>query len=104
MINIFTLSTRKQRIIKVIKSFYFTYLTWSGDGKYIAYALKSHLHVGFKIYSNFAAPIHGGESEQILENLNGGAPLFEWAHKPLSMDPANLLTTTWAQLKTQDQK
>ena len=104
LINIYTLATRKQRVFKVIKGFYINHLTWSGDGKYIAYTLKSVIFQWAISYSNFAASIYGGKPEPILTTFNGGVFLFEWPHKFLSVEPLHLLTATWGQLKARDLK
>ena len=104
LIHIYTLATRKQRVFKIITGFYVNHLAWSGDGKFIAYTLRSVIPRKAISYSNFAASIYGSKPVPILTTFNGGVLLFEWSHTSLSVDPANLLTTAWGQLKTQDRK
>ena len=104
LIHIYTLSTRKQKVFKIITDHYVNHLTWSGDGKFIAYTLRPVIPQKVISYSNFAASIYDGKPVPILTTFKDGVLLFEWAHTSLPVDPANLLTTTWGQLKTQDQK
>ena len=104
LIHIYTLSTRKQKVFRIITGFYVNYLTWSSDGKFIAYTLLSVIPQEDSSYSNFAVSIYGGEPVPILTTFEGGVLTFEWSHTSLSVDPANPLTTTWGQLKMQDRK
>lgn len=79
-----------------------TYLCWSADGQYIVYTLRSRI---FATYSNFAVPLAGGRTQQILQMYpNGGIPVLEWTNKAYAVEPANRLTTLWGKLKTQNLK
>ena len=73
------------------------YLTWSFDGQYIAYTLEHQ----FKDtpFSNFAVPVDGGKHSRILQEFNGGVPIFEWINKVYSINPMQSFITTWGQLK-----
>lgn len=72
------------------------YLTWSADGQYLVYTLYT-VHGE---YINFAVQIESGRTERILTTYsNGGLAMFEWANRTYAIDPADLLTTVWGEIK-----
>lgn len=78
------------------------YLTWSTDGKYIAYALITEtlqdLHRKW-LYANFAVQVSNGRHTPILQAFKTGSGAFEWIDKAYPVEPTDRLTTTWGILK-----
>ena len=80
--------------LKIEKGSFPQYITWSVDGRYIAYALYDSRDQ----LSCFAVRVNGGKQHiPIFRAFEGGLRTFEWTRKKYSS--ANLLTTTWAELK-----
>lgn len=83
--------------LKIKKSSFPRYITWSADGRYIAYALYDSQDQ----LSCFAVRVNGGKQHiPIFRAFKGGLRTFEWTRKKYF--PTNLLTTTWAKLKASD--
>lgn len=79
--------------LKIKKGSFPRYITWSADGRYIAYALNSKDQL-----SCFAVRVNGGKQHiPIFRAFKGGLRVFEWTRKKYF--PANVLTMTWAELK-----
>lgn len=80
--------------LKIEKGSFPQYITWSADGRYIAYALYDSRDQ----LSCFAVRVNGGKQHiPIFRAFEGGLRTFEWTRKKYSS--VNLLTTTWAELK-----
>ena len=79
--------------LEIKKGSFPRYITWSADGRYIAYALYNSRDQ----FSYFAVPRNGGKHKPIFQAFDGGLSVFEWMRKEYS--PVNLLTTTWGGLK-----
>ncbi len=92
------------KILKRIKAPLFCYyLTWTPDGKSIAYVLieiKGFV-LWFPIteYTNFVVSIVNKRAVQILKSIDGGAFTLEWTQKSYPVEPESKLATTWGQLK-----
>ena len=80
--------------LKIKKGSFPQYITWSADGRYIAYALCDSQDQ----LSCFAVRVNGGKQHiPIFRAFEGGLRTFEWTRKKYF--PTNVLTTTWAELK-----
>ncbi|RKU09913.1 hypothetical protein C6501_14290 [Candidatus Poribacteria bacterium] len=92
------------KILKRTKTTSFSYyITWTPDGKSIAYVLiefKGFIFI-FPIFehTNFVVSIANGKPERILEDIKGGARAFDWTQKSYPVEPKSKLTTTWGHLK-----
>lgn len=92
------------KILKRIKApFFCYYLTWTPDGKSIAYVLIEMKGFVFWVpiteYTNFVVSIANKRVVQILKNIDGGAFALEWTQKSYPVEPESKLATTWGQLK-----
>lgn len=80
--------------LKIEKGSFPQYITWSADGRYIAYALYDSQDQ----LSCFAVRVNGGKQHiPIFRAFEGGLRTFEWTRKKYPL--TNLLTTTWGELK-----
>ncbi|MDE0483004.1 MAG: hypothetical protein OXI67_10535 [Candidatus Poribacteria bacterium] len=78
------------------------YLTWTPDGKSIAYALvndKLDKQRGVWEYLNFAVSVEDGKIRPIFEDIEGGIRVWEWTKESFPLIPVAKLTTTWGKLK-----
>ncbi len=76
--------------------FFYDNLNWSPDGKYITYSAWTFAKNDYFIY---AVPVDGGQPERVLEQFDGKIVFFDWTYSPLPVHPADLMTTTWGDLK-----
>ena len=92
IVDLHTPADEKQ--LKIKKGSFPQYITWSADGRYIAYALYDSQNQ----LSCFAVRVNGGKQHiPIFRAFEGGLRTFEWTRKKYF--PVNVLTTTWAELK-----
>ena len=78
------------------------YLTWTPDGKSIAYVLIKHQLVDRKSvweYLNLAVSIEDGRTQTIFDDFEGGIRVWEWTKESFPLTPVAKLTTTWGKLK-----
>lgn len=91
----------KVDVLNVEKTYIYTYLTWSADGKYLT--VTANLPGALDIV-NLAIPVSGGRPEPIFQEFENGVWRFEWENKPYPVEPINSLATTWGKLKAQKSK
>ena len=91
--------------LKIEKGSFPQYITWSADGRYIAYVSYTKLDVQnieqFQAIGNFVIPATGGEPEPILLGSKWTEWVFEWVDEAYPVEPNASLVTTWGELKTQ---
>lgn len=81
---------------------FLNYLTWTPDGKSIAYVLVKDKVDGRRNmweYLNFAVSIEDGKVRRIFEDIEGGVRIWEWTKASFPLIPVAKLTTTWGKLK-----
>lgn len=84
------------------------YLTWTPDGRSVAYVL---VEINFFVpggagwlqatweYSNFAVSVEDGKIQPIFDNIEGGVRVWEWTKESFPLIPVAKLTTTWGKIK-----
>ncbi len=72
-------------------------LKWSPNGEYITYSTWD-VFVTNKSFT-YAAPVDGGLHEKVFDQFNGKFVYFDWTYSHLPVHPADLMTTTWGELK-----
>lgn len=93
-------------ILKGTKSeFAHKYLTWTPDGKSVAYVLAEFKQLvlfwaRFE-FTSYVVSIEKDNPQEILTHIEGGAMALEFTQKSYPVEPESKLTTTWGQLKQQ---
>lgn len=87
---------------------FLNYLTWTPDGKSIAY-VQVDVTLGMPggigwfgavyEYSNFSVSVENGKIQPIFEDIEGGVRIWEWTKASFPLIPVAKLTTTWGKLK-----
>lgn len=92
---------------------FLNYITWTPDGKSVAYSL---LDVKFGVqggagwfnavweFTNFTVSVEDSKVQPIFKNFDGGVRVWEYTNKSFPLTPVAKLTTTWGKLKRETGK
>ena len=72
-------------------------LKWSPNGEYITYPTWDVFATNKSF--TYAVPVDGGLPEKVFDQFNGKYVYFDWTYSHLPVHPADLMTTTWGELK-----
>lgn len=81
---------------------YVNLLTWTPDGRSIAYVVtkvEKRKQGNVSEYLNFAVSVEDGKTQRIFMNFERGVRVWEWTKESFPLSPVAKLTTTWGKLK-----
>lgn len=91
---------RRLKTLALDEDFSMIDFKWTPDGQALIYTVKAP----DGLYYTYAAPLNGGEHEEILKIGDPGVWLFDWTHTAYAVEPTNRLTTLWGALKADNKK